>query len=295
MPRRAKFDFFEVELPGGERRTFAQILQQIANTPNFQARNVDTSDGYTRLQALEPRGAVFLGVMIRGRESNLPLRTTRDGDVGPLPIGPRDGVGEETSFLFSTTHPVLVLQVNRDGTRPGAFATYFTRLSTVPVTLSPIIDPDVMARFNQMTLIRSFEYRVAHGDSLAPHRRRNVAVGTALDLRDSSGAVKVDVSLGLGHGRGYLNRQWVRSTIGVLRRVVGGAVQPEVERLLVGGRAGEAEPYELLDLVKHRVVVSATVQEEGRRISQADCWRVLQRVYDGQRTRLRDLFGPDQR
>jgi len=112
MPRRVKFDFFQVELPDHAERTFAQILEGIAGGDDFRARNVDTADGYTRLQELEPAGDVFRGTMIRGRESDLPLKTDRDGAVGPLPISPAEGLGEETSFLFSTRYPALVLQVN---------------------------------------------------------------------------------------------------------------------------------------------------------------------------------------
>jgi hypothetical protein len=293
MPRRVKFDFFQVELPEDARRTFAQILEAIAGAGNFRDRNVDTADGYTRLQELERVGENFLGTMIRGRENDLPLKTDRDGAVGPLPIGPAEGLGEETSFLFSTRHPALVLQVNRDGTRAGAFATYFTRLSDIPVTLSPIIDPDAMARFQRMTLLRSFEYRLAPGEGLTAQQRQNVAVSTALTLRDHAGAAKIDVSIGLGHRRGYLNGQWVRSTVRALRRVVGGEVQADVERLVVGGRAAEDQPYEVLDLIQQRVVAAAPVQDAERRISREDCWRVLQRVYDGERARLREHFGPD--
>jgi hypothetical protein len=295
MPRRVKFDFFQVELPQDAGRTFAEVLEGIAATHDFRTRNVDTTDGFTRLQDLQRAGDVFLGTMIRGRENDLPLRTDRDGAVGPLPIGPTEGLGEETSFLFSTRHPALVLQVNRDGTRGSAFATYFARLGDVPVTLLPIIDPDVMARFNRLTLVRSFEYRIVPGGGLTAQQRQNVAVSTALDLRDRAGAVKIDVSLGLGHRRGYLNGQWVRSTVRALRRVVGGEVQPEVERLLVGGRVAEDEPYEMLDLIKQRVVAAAAVREEDRRISREDCWRVLRRVYEQEQPRLRDHFGPDRR
>jgi hypothetical protein len=292
MPRRVKFDFFQVELPPDAGRTFADILEGVAGAENFRDRNVDKVDGFTRLQELQRAGEVFLGTMIRGRENDLPLRTDRDGAAGPLPIGPAEGLGEETSFLFSTRFPALVLQVNRDGTRPGDFATYFTRLSGVPVTLSPIIDPDVMARFTHMTFIRSFEYRLAPGGGLTALQRQNVAVSTALNLRDRAGAGKIDVSLGLGHRRGYLNGQWVRATVRALRRVVGGEVQPEVERLLVAGRATEEEPYEVLDLINQRIVAAASVREADRRISRDDLWRTLQRVHDRERPRLRDHFGP---
>ncbi len=295
MPRWVKFDFFQVELPDNAGRTFAQILERIAGGDDFRARNVDTTDGYTRLQELQRAGDIFRGTMIRGRESDLPLKTDRDGAVGPLPISPAEGLGEETSFLFSTRHPALVLQVNRDGTRAGAFATYFTRLSDIPVMLSPIVDPDVMARFNRMTLVRSLEYRIAPVGGLTAQQRQNVAVSTALDLRDRAGAAKVEVSLGLGHGRGYLNGQWVRGAVRALRHVVGGQVQSDLERLVVGGREAEGQPYEVLDLIKHRVVATANVQEAERRISRQDCWRVLQRAYDAEQPRLRAHFGPDRR
>jgi hypothetical protein len=93
------------ELPEDARRTFAEILEAIAGAGNFRDRNVDTTDGYARLQDLQRIVENFLGTMIRGRENDLLLRTDRDGAVGSPPIGPTEGLGEETSFLFSTRHP----------------------------------------------------------------------------------------------------------------------------------------------------------------------------------------------
>src|SRR5438034_8258742 len=102
MPRRVRFEFYRVGLPD-DAPPFGEILKHVGDA-EFQARNVDRSDGFLRLQQLRVDGRVFFGTMIRGREDELPLRTDRDGRAEPLDLQATEGLGEETSFMFRTQH-----------------------------------------------------------------------------------------------------------------------------------------------------------------------------------------------
>lgn len=292
MPRRVKFEVYRVILPAGA-APFPDTLRRVG-ADDFQTRNIDRSDGFLRLQELRQEGAHWLCAMIRGRLEELPLRTDRAGLAEPLALAATEGLGEETSFLFTPQHSVLILQVNRDGVRGGGLAEYFTRMAAVDVTLEPVVDPEVLRRLGGMELIRSLEFKVAAGNNLEADRRANRTFRDAADLMDRFNGVQIDVLLNRGHHRGLLNsarvRSFITSALQLRRRD-----QREVTKLRIGGREAEGAPYEVLDLIEHRIVVTRPVEVVNRRIDRESCWAALRQVHERVAPRIEERFRPARR
>jgi hypothetical protein len=232
--------------------------------------------------------------MIRGREDELPLRTDRDGALAPLPLAATEGLGEETSFLYRLEHSILVLQVNRNGVRAGAFADYFSRMGDVPVALDPVVDPQALERLDRMPVIRSFTFRVAAGDNLGHYRAAGRRFVDAVRLAEQLNGVQIDVLVNRGHYRGSLDsggvRELARRLLQIRRRN-----EREVTKLEVTGRMQEDGPPEVLDLLEHRVVNTVPIELRDRRIHREDCWRALRHVYDDREALLRERFGSARR
>ena len=195
------------------------------------------------------------------------------------------GFGEQTAAVWSPQN-YLAAQYNHYGVRPSAIAVYLEQFfrpdpdSDRPnplFSLTPEIDPGVYAKFinsrKRTKLICAIDAAAIPAELV----RNNVALSTAMELRNRTDAGKVEITLSYGEDRrgGRLRD---------LPRIVRSLLETEtVSSLRVSVKEDLDATTEVLDLMNHRetVVVPDDQLEltEGRRLSYQSRIRSIRREF----------------
>ena len=183
------------------------------------------------------------------------------------------GFGEQTAAVWSPQN-YLAAQYNHYGVRPSAIAVYLEQFfrpdpdsdsPSAVFSLIPEIDPGVYAKFinsrKRTKLICAID-AAAIPEELV---RNNVALSTAMDLRNQTDAGKVEIALSYGEDRRGGSLRGIRQIVEPLLK------SATVSSLRVSVKEDLDATTEILDLMNHRemvVVPDAQLElTEGRRLS----------------------------
>ena len=283
-------DFYQAVLPEGV-ATLEELFDQVSALP-IQSRLMTRHDTVHYLADLTRRNGLLYGRMVKIRMQDVPVLARLDGYVGDLPLREDEGVGEETSFLYSARHNILAMQRNWHGTRASTFLAYLEHITRVaPLELQAVLGEDAMRTLRRMTVIRRFEVRLANRENPEDLKGRGLSVDRMVDLLSHFAAVRIDVAIGMtGESRfKSMNRQSViNAALSLLR--LRSEDDRRVTRLRVLGKNEEDERLEVLDLIENRMREEVTVDREGRRVTPAVCRDALTTAFMARRDELDRMF-----
>lgn len=285
-------DFYRVVMPPGITVDFTDLLDRAmqAGEQRFQRKTPNVHF----LSEIQRDQDAVLGLMVKIRMEDFPRRVRLDGTIEDLPLRDDEGLGEETSFLFSERHQVLLLQRNGHGTRATTFLWYLENVTGVqPLELQPVLGEDALRKLQRMTVIRRFEVALARGDNPEMLRGHGYSVNRMVDLIDNFAAARIQVELSMGNSprRASMNRI---SVVETARQLLGLRRDGEsrVKRLIVTGKEDTDEPQEPLDLIRNRMQERISVERTGRRIQAATCRDGLREAFRNRADELDRLFPP---
>ncbi len=291
MRKRVRADFFRVQLPTGA-PPFTELLNRVlTNRPRPLDRNIEIY-GYTyRLHLLERIRNLWSGCFIRIRMDDLPNVAELDGELRDLPLEADEGLGEETSFVYTPGYGVMVIQRNFQAVRPGTVETYLARLTEVEdLLLEPVIQADALEKLQRMQVVRNIDLSLATPTDPGVYRRLRSVAG-ALNTARYVGAARISVSMGMGRRKGSLN---AARAIDIARRLfrVHRDQGQEVQKIVVRGSRGFAdEPMETIDLLSYRLVEEFGVETADRQLRGPAVRQELAQALRRQDDDLRRQFG----
>ncbi len=293
MDKKIKIDFFLVELPDDSSMSFHEIIKAVLkDKPRHSQRNVRSYDHFIRLQDTQAIKNLYIGTMLRIRMNDIPPVAGLDGSLQNLDLKKDQGLGEETFFLYSPKLRVILVQRNWNGVRASGLAYYFEQLSGItPIELTPVLEPDVVARLSRMNVIRNFVVKIARPDNAQIYKDQGLSMSSMVRLMNESSAAYAEFNLTMGRKKGSLSPENIIEQAKTILRIHS-KDEKQVEKLIVSGKQYLDEPTETLDLLKHRVIETAFVREENRRLSSADCRENLLQVYLKRETALKEMFTP---
>ena len=249
------------------------------------------------LRDLTKRDDLVYGLVVKIRMRDVPVLARLDGYVGDLPLRPDEGVGEETSFLYSARHNILAMQRNGHGTRASTFLAYLEYITRVePLELQAVLGEDAMRTLRRMTVIRRFEVRLANRESPEDLRGRGLSIDRMIDLLSHFAAARIDVSLGMT-GEPRFKTMNIGNVLDAALSLLRLRSEDDrrVTRLRVLGKSEENEPLEVLDLIENRMREEVPVERDGRRITPAVCRDALTKAFMARRDELDRMFSAARR
>lgn len=285
-------DFYQVIMPPNAGTDFAGLLHRAFNAGNDRVQSKRPNAYF--LDEVRTDGDISFGLMVKVRMEDVPVGARLDGSKRDLPLHEDEGVGEETSMLYSHRHGILLLQRNGNGTRATTLLWYLEAVTRLqPVELRPVIGEDAMRKLQRMSLVRRFEVALAKGDNTAQLRGRGLSINRMVDLIDQHAAARISVNLGMGdQPRGRSMN--VGSILDTARSLLSlrGDDESKVTKLVVTGKEDTDEPQEPLDLLLNRMNQRIPVERVGRRVPAASCRDALREAFRIRENELTRLFPP---
>lgn len=292
MRKIVRADFFRIGLPAGT-PPFQDILTNLAAEADPAQRSIETRDGWHRLQYLELRDRQWWGSCIRLRMQDLPHLGRLDGDLSALGLAEDEGLAEETSFVYQPRYGVMALQRNFQGVRPGAVEDLLARLAEIDLTLEVVLRTDTLQRLRRMRIVRDIEVTFARPSNPGVYRGL-ASIESMLAAADDVGAIRLKVSMGMGHRRGSLRASQAIALVRSFLRVRNDYGE-EIRRLKIKGGPLEDEPMEVIDLLKHQLVEQFPVEAPGRQLPGDAVRRALAAAIATHEAELREQFGQGRR
>lgn len=263
-----KIDFYRVEMPESAHLTFEQIINTVLGLPNDHSRNEDVRGVLVRLQQAFSQGDLVGGEMIRIRLDEVPLRASLSvGSIGPFDLEEDEGLGEETAFIYNVPMRVLVIQRNRFGVSPSKLAYYLKKKGNINgfIFFDPILQAEAFQRVSRMSVIRSFDIRVAGVENYQDFRDMGLSGNALANLMEGFHAPNVSVSVSMGRSPGSIIKgQLIADIRGALRL----AGTNKVKKIRVTGKEDDLSEVEIIDILKDRMVEILTVPlDTNRRLS----------------------------
>ncbi len=134
-------DFYTVSMPEGEKREFIDLLGELAEIPDDEARNYLVENNPVRFTNLScSKAGIWEGDFVKIRMDVLPPVAKTSGGVEPLVLEDDEGIGEEAAFMYDPQFNVLAKQRNRYAVSPTVLCEYINYKCKTrgPVTLNTV-------------------------------------------------------------------------------------------------------------------------------------------------------------
>jgi len=258
-----KVQFFKVEMPPGEHRTFRDVLADVAGRSGSITKTVGEVPVFVK--PLAKSGTLWEGNATRVRMDALPALASLGGDLAELPIANDQGLGEETAFAYGSNLDVIAIQLNHFGVSASRLARYFSEAvgSSGPIVFEPIVNESAWAQLAKFGSIRAVEIGVAGLGTNVAVDTDDLAVESVVNLSKLTSAPTVHVKLAMGYAQGSMPVNAVRSFV---RHIKGAFTHAGLEttKLRVVGR-GEDAGTTVLDLLDAHLTRRSPVEYDPRR------------------------------
>lgn len=254
-----KIHFYKVE-PPDIHDDLAHILDQIGRKP-ISKRELDIGGKIVFLEELNKRSTSYEMDFTQRRVENGPGHSKKGKPTEDFKLDPDAGFGEQTAAIWSSEH--LAVQYNHYGVRPSTIRGYLQKIlhgqtsdQSDPLSIIPVVDDEVFAKFLKSKQQKKFSVTV-DANTISKEMEDNVALSTALKLRETTLAAKVKISISYG-GEG--------GTLQGIKKMVDGLMKKRecVSSIKVGVKDELDAPVEILDLIEHRVQIEVPDSELNR-------------------------------
>jgi len=297
MLRKMKIDYYQVELPKDETKTFETLIKSVADSADDRTRNEKYNHVPFRLQEAHESGSLWIGNMVKIRMDGIPPKTKLTGEQEDIDLDDDEGLGEETAFLYDPKTKILVTQRNRFAVSTSAFARYWVLRCGIDVlSLNPVLRSDAMKRMEQMRVHRKLEVSVAGLNNMQIFQNQGKGVGALVDLSTEFKAPIVSIAVSMGHNKGTLAK--VKDYADKLMKAVNTSTSSRnqkksgaVTKILVSGKEGDDEPTEVVDLLEDRMMdivkVDMSRDHNAFRQTRQDA---LQQAFNDRKVELEQMF-----
>jgi hypothetical protein len=292
--KKVKIEFYRIEIQGRQNIEFEQILNRTTNISN--ENRVKTVHGVpVRLhQSIQDVDNDFWdGEMVRIRMQDLPSKASLDGDLTELELGPEEGIGERTAFLYHPPTQVLLLERTQAGVSASSFARYFEEIAGIEeIEVNPVLNVGAIEKMRQMREISKLEVRIAGLENPGIIMgQEDTSVHEAIKIARQFRAPRINIDVSMGHHRGrFLNKENVIATVMELLRINEIAHTSSSTRsrqrtnmIKITGSLDEDRSRAIVDLIndqrKHEINVTwqgRTIGYEERRDGLRNVWRTYQ-------------------
>jgi hypothetical protein len=290
MSSKVTVDFFRVRIDA-ENIKFEELLAHIAALSELK-RNLQYHGDVLRLHSLHQTNQSREGDMTRIRLDDLPSKASLEGDLSAIDLGENEGLGEQVAFIYHPTTEILLLQRNRNSLTARNFAYYVSEKGGAdePIYFDPVLREDAVRRLAEMQVIRKFDVRFAKVNNTAVLRNNNRSTKEMIDILDYFSAPSARLLLSMGHKKGSLPLEKIKSAA----RALAGIGQQnhqhnEVVRVEIAGTDAEGEP-DVLDLVEFKMVEVVSAEAEGRRLPYQSRRAALRKAFENRRAELGRMF-----
>ena len=254
-------DCFHVE---NLRGNLEHILTKI-NSVAVRDRNVEIDGQPFRIEVLKIRREngqrIFEGDFIKVRMDNLPVKASKHSGVSNIGLSDNEGIGEETAFIYSPQHQVLLLQRNRNGASYLRVQQYLNKIGngTDIVGLSIMINGTALEKLEAAETLTSISIAVvpetrAHGIDYGE------SVAQAIDVMKQVGGKRLSFTISLGARRdATLAKDVVKNIIRKLLRARAGC-ESCVKKVELRGRDDDGAM--VIDFIKDRMSFSDVVAND---------------------------------
>jgi len=259
-------DFFHVE---GDEETppFQQVLEMVMGKSPADA-TINVSGTPCRLDQCTKRDPLYQGNLVKIRMEQVPgVASVAEAGITPIELEEHEGIGEQTAFLFDRRTEVLAMQRNRFGVTARVFVRYFGEFLQQPamLLLHPVLQSGTLRQLQRMNIIRKLKISVA-GAETRIFRDQGFAAKQLAEIQTMFGAPAVEVIVKMGHARGSLATNAVRTAVNGLLRISNAETEADknsIQDLKVHGGADDSD-YAWLDLLNNRMYEVVTFSTDSR-------------------------------
>lgn len=258
-----KIHFYKVE-PPDIHDDLAHILDQLLEENQSPRGNErDIGGKIVFLEELNKRSTSYEMDFTQRRVENGPGHSKKGKPTEDFKLDPDAGFGEQTAAIWSSEH--LAVQYNHYGVRPSTIRGYLQKIlhgqtsdQSDPLSIIPVVDDEVFAKFLKSKQQTKFSVTV-DANTISKEMADNVTLNTALKLRETTLAAKVEISISYGgNKRG--------GTLQGIKKIVDGLMKNRecVSSIKAGVKDELDAPVEILDLIEHRVQIEVPDSELNR-------------------------------
>jgi len=167
-PKKITFNFWRIEMPASEPRTFESLIKKASEIDNLEDRIRDLSNFPVRMEKSEHSNNVWIGEMLKLRMDELPVKASRSSPIEDLGLDADEGVAEPNGFLFDPATKVLITHGEHYGVSASKIAEYFGEIGVVrgEIKIEPVPTEEGWAKFSSMKDIKALTFRI--GSSINP-------------------------------------------------------------------------------------------------------------------------------
>lgn len=256
-----KIHFYKVELSNNH-NDLSHILDQIGKKP-ISERERDIGGKPVFLEKINKENNRYEMDFTQRRVENGPGYSKKGKPTEDFQLEDDAGFGEQAAAIWSKGY--LAVQYNHYGVRPSTIRGYLQEIlhnqkSDQPDLLSmiPVTDDKAYARFLGSQYQTKLSFAV-YPNTISKEMPDNVGLVTALELRETTSAAKVEISISYGgNKRG--------GTLQGIKEIVDGLMKNRecVSSIKAGVKDELDESVEILDLIEHRVQIEVPDSELNR-------------------------------
>lgn len=252
-----KIHFYKVE-PPNIHDDLAHILDQIGKK-SISERERDIGGKTVFLEKINKENNRYEMDFTQRRVENGPGRSEKGKPTEDFELAEDAGFGEQTAAIWSSEY--LAVQYNHYGVRPSTIRGYLRKIlhgqtsdQQDPLSIIPVVDDEVFAKFLESKQQTKFSVTV-DANTISNEMADNVALSTALKLREATSAAKVEISISYKGG-----------TLQGIKEIVDGLMKNRecVSSIKAGVKDELDAPVEILDLIEHRVQIEVPDSELNR-------------------------------
>lgn len=293
MSKTLKFDFYQVDMPQTDPRSFEAVIDTI-NLLQGAERVYNTDKYPIRLQAVIRRPAYYIGDIAKIRMDDIPDKMKLSGETEPIDLDDDQGLGEITSFIYNPAIRLLVLLRNRYAVSATGFAHYYQFKGNIngELLLKPLIETAALQRLAQMGIIKKFEIGLSAPGNAQIYQTLGLRPQAVLDLMDVAPKVKVDIT--------FMMDREKNSTFSLanVQRIAGNLINlndnNEIVKLAISGKDNPDESTDVLDLLEDIIVEKEDVNiRNERRITDQDRHHAITTVYQRREQEMINMLQGD--
>lgn len=268
--------------------TFVQALEHIfAEQPPNRIVTIDGYEGF--LLDIQNVLQIQTYVFSKLRMNDLPYATSRQGTRAPLTLTDDQGLGEDMVMGYDAQLGVASIQSSSYSFRPGRIAQYMNHFfPDLQVRFLPIISPDIVQRFQRMTILKRLSFKIASTTNLDFLQESGLSAAERNAIQSFLAAPYLNITLSVG--RGGRNRSLgdrFKQIAAILSDAVLNRGEDGIEHLVVAGKEDNNSVTDTVDLLEDQISFTNNVQRQGRSIDSGHLCRIAAAAINENRQMLR--------
>ena len=204
---------------------------------------------------------------VKIRMNNLPVKAAKSEGVSAIGLNSDEGIGEETAFLYSPTHKVLLLQQNQAGVSVTRVSEYFNHFGNGEdiVGISVMMKLDAFERFKKAQRIQSVSIGLVSVAGVEDYRDSGMSVSHAIDAMNQLGGQRINITVSVRQKDKSLSK----GPVGKMISSLFGKHESDAARVTkLQLRADDEDGASMINFLRDRLVKAFNVPEdEDRRLS----------------------------